>query len=71
MRQGQADNDVLTRLAADRQLGLGESELRRLVAEPLTFTGAALDQVRAVVRRVEQLTAAEPEAAGYRPGPIL
>ena len=71
MRRGQADNDVLTRLAADPELGVGVAVLGGLVAEPIGFTGAAVGQVEAVVRRIEELTAAEPEAAAYRPGPIL
>jgi adenylosuccinate lyase len=71
MRQGQAENDVFDRLAADRRLGLSEAQLASLVADPLTFTGAARDQVRSVVRRVEQVAAAHPEAAGYAPGAIL
>ncbi|MBD8868244.1 adenylosuccinate lyase [Nocardioides donggukensis] len=71
MRQGQTDNDVFARLAADDRLGLTERQLATLVAEPITFTGAAADQVQAVVRRVDELAARHPEAAGYVPGAIL
>jgi adenylosuccinate lyase len=71
MRQGQADNDVFDRLAADPRLGLTETQLASLVADPLTFTGAARAQVQAVVRRVEAVAAAHPEAAAYTPGAIL
>jgi adenylosuccinate lyase len=71
MRQGQAENDVLGRLAADPTLGLSQQQLAELVAEPLGFTGAAVDQVQAVVRRVEQVVAEDPDAAAYAPGPIL
>ncbi len=71
MRRGQPDNDVFARLAADPALGLTEGQLARLVAEPITFTGAAVAQVRSVVRRVEQLVQADPEAAPYTPGAIL
>jgi adenylosuccinate lyase len=71
MRQGQADNDVFARLAADPRLGLTEAQLASLVAEPITFTGAAVDQVEAVVRRVAELSARHPEAAAYSPGSIL
>ena len=53
------------------RLGLAADQLDALVAEPLTFTGAAVRQVDEVVRRVEQLVAANPEAARYRPAPIL
>ncbi|WP_345529580.1 adenylosuccinate lyase [Nocardioides endophyticus] len=71
MRRGQADNDVFARLAADPRLGLTEAQLASLVAEPITFTGAAVDQVQAVVRRVAEVTARHPEAAAYAPGSIL
>ena len=54
MREKGADrNDLFDRLAADERLGLTPPTWPRLVAEPLAFTGAAADQVDAVVRRVE------------------
>jgi adenylosuccinate lyase len=71
LRRGQAENDVFARLAADPRLGLTADQLASLVADPVTFTGAARDQVRSVVRRVEQVAAAHPEAAAYAPGEIL
>jgi len=71
MRRGQADNDVFARLAADPRLGLTEEQLAGLVAEPLTFTGAAVAQTRSVVARVEALAARHPDAAAYTPGAIL
>ena len=69
--KGAAHNDLFARLAADVRLGLTEADLASLVAAPLEFTGAAVDQVAAVVRRVEELTAADPAAARYTPGAIL
>ncbi|MGZ4451226.1 MAG: adenylosuccinate lyase, partial [Nocardioides sp.] len=71
MRQGQAGNDVFAKLAADTRLGLTAEQLASLVAEPITFTGAAVDQVEAVVRRVAELTARHPGPAAYSPGAIL
>ncbi|MBA2465960.1 MAG: adenylosuccinate lyase [Nocardioidaceae bacterium] len=71
MRQGQADNDVFERLAADERLGLTAAQLESLVTEPITFTGAAVEQVQAVVRRIEQVTSRYPDAATYTPGAIL
>src|SRR6478672_5958141 len=68
MRRGQAENDVFARLAADARLGLTAEQLTTLVAEPITFTGAAVDRV---VRRVADVTARHPEAAAYTPGAIL
>ncbi len=71
MRRGQAENDVFARLAADPALGMTEADLQALVAEPIAFTGAAVDQVRAVVRRVERLVEENPDEAAYTPGAIL
>jgi len=71
MRQGQQDNDLLDRLAGNETLGLSRADLDELLAEPITFTGASLDQVEAVVRRAVHLTTAEPDAAAYDPDAIL
>ncbi|WP_372736921.1 adenylosuccinate lyase, partial [Nocardioides sp.] len=71
MRQGRADNDVLARLAADDRLGLTAAQLESLVAEPITFTGAAVSQVQQVVRKVAAVTERYPDAAAYAPGSIL
>jgi adenylosuccinate lyase len=64
-------NDLFDRLAADSRLGLSAETLNGLLAEPLSFTGAAREQVAAVVRAVEAVLEAAPEAADYRPEPIL
>ena len=69
--QGTTDNDLLGRLAADDRLGLTRAQLDSVLAEPLTFTGAATRQVADVVRRVGDVVAQHPEAARYRPGDIL
>ncbi|WGX97590.1 adenylosuccinate lyase [Nocardioides sp. L-11A] len=71
MRQGQAENDVFAKLAADERLGLTEEQLQSLVADPITFTGAAVAQTQAVCRQVEAVVAAHPGAADYHPGAIL
>nr|WP_157544687.1 adenylosuccinate lyase [Nocardioides halotolerans] len=71
LRQGAADNDVLARLAADARLGLTEDQLDVLVAEPISFTGAAVAQTQEVVRRVAEVTSRHPEAAAYVPGSIV
>ncbi|WKN48175.1 adenylosuccinate lyase [Nocardioides sp. Arc9.136] len=71
MRRGQAENDVFARLAADPRLGLSADQLASLVAEPITFTGAAVAQVQEVVRRVAEVTERHPDAAAYAPGEIL
>ncbi len=71
MRAGQVDNDVFDRLAADSRLGLDRAAIDELVSEPIAFTGAAVDQVRDVVRRVAEVTDRYPEAATYAPGAIV
>ena len=71
MRQGLERNDLYDRLAADDRLGLDADQVEALVKEPLEFTGAAVAQVREVVRQVEAYVAEDPAAARYTPGAIL
>ena len=71
MRQGQVENDVFDRLARDERLGLRRDQITALVAEPIDFTGAAVAQVQAVCRAVEELVRRHPDAAAYAPGAIL
>ncbi len=71
MRQGQAENDVFAKLAADPRLALNREQIDSLAAEPLEFTGAARAQVQEVCRRIEALVAADPDTAAYSPGAIL
>ncbi|MDT4917876.1 MAG: adenylosuccinate lyase [Pseudonocardiales bacterium] len=69
--KGTDRNDLMDRLAADSRLGLSADELRGLLAEPMTFTGAARHQVAAVVSAVDAVLGTDPAAAGYQPEPIL
>ncbi len=71
LREGAEENDLLERLAADTRLGLAPSELADVLSEPLDFVGAAPEQVRSVVARIERVVASDPGAAAYRPGDIL
>ncbi|SEK56749.1 adenylosuccinate lyase [Streptacidiphilus jiangxiensis] len=71
MRQGVRENQLLDRLAADERIPLDRAGLDALLADKLSFTGAAAAQVGEVAARVEQITARYPEAAKYRPGAIL
>jgi adenylosuccinate lyase len=64
-------NDLVQRLAADPRLGVDVSELTSALARPLEFVGAAPEQVRAFVSKVEPIIARYPEAARYRPEPML
>ena len=68
---GAARNDLFARLAADERLGLSQTELEALLAEPLAFTGAATAQVAEVVATVAGVVAKHPDAAAYSPGDIL
>jgi adenylosuccinate lyase len=68
---GAPDNDLLDRLAADARLGLSRDELSALIAEPITFTGAARSQVDAVVGEIAEIVTAHAGAASYVPGAIL
>ena len=71
LREGADENDLLERLGADTRLGLDPSELADALSEPLDFVGAAPEQVRSVVARIEAVVASDPVAAAYRPGDIL
>ncbi|HWU31747.1 MAG TPA: adenylosuccinate lyase [Marmoricola sp.] len=71
MRQGLDRNDLYARLAADSRLGLTEEQIADLVKAPIEFTGAAVDQVRTVMAKVEKVLASDPAAAAYGPGEII
>ena len=71
MRETGAGNDLLDRLAADPRLPVDRAGLGALLADRLSFTGAATEQVAAVVAAVEAVVARYPDAASYRPGAIL
>ena len=68
---GQADNDLVDRLAADKRLPLDRDALEALLAQPISFTGDAARQVASMVAQVGELTRKYPDAAAYRPGAIL
>ena len=69
--EGAAGNDLLDRLAADDRLPLDRAALDGLVGEPLRFVGTAEAQVAAFVAQVAEVVARHPDAAAYRPEPIL
>jgi adenylosuccinate lyase len=71
MRETGAGNDLLDRLAADPRLPWDRAGLDALLADSLSFTGAATEQVAAVVTAVQAVVARYPDAATYRPGAIL
>jgi adenylosuccinate lyase len=69
--KGAERNDLFERLALDSRLSLSEADLDGLLAETISFTGAARAQVAAVVASVDVVLASEPAAAHYRPEAIL
>ena len=68
---GRTNNDLLNRLAADPRLGVTRAELEAVIAEPTELTGVAGRQVAALAEQIATIAAAHPEAAAYRPGPVL
>src|SRR5262245_50260812 len=69
--RGAGGATLLDRLAADPRLKLSRNQLDAALAEPLSFTGAATDQVATVVRRIQEVTKRYPKAATYEPEAIL
>ncbi len=69
--QGAAANDLLDRLAADERLRLDRAAIESLVGEPISFVGTAVAQVDAFVAQVADVVVRHPQAAAYRPEPIL
>jgi adenylosuccinate lyase len=63
--------DLVARLGADERLRLGPDVVAKLVSDPMEFTGAAGTQVDAVAARIAEIVSSHPEAAAYRPAPIL
>ncbi|WP_405782808.1 adenylosuccinate lyase [Streptomyces sp. NBC_00859] len=69
--QGAERNELLDKLAADARMPLDRAQLDTLMADKLSFTGAAGAQVAAVISRIDEITKQHPEAAAYTPGSIL
>jgi len=68
---GGAENDLLDRLASDPRLGVTRSELAAAIANPIELAGTAGRQVLVLAAEIESIANAHPEAAGYRPAPVL
>ena len=69
--QGREQNHLVKRLASDPRLGLSEAQLATALQEPLSFVGAAPEQVQAFVSRVQPIVERYPAAASYQPEPML
>ena len=70
-RAGQAENDLLQRLADDDRLPLDLSALQALLETGRSNVGAATSQIDQFTATVKVLCDKTPEAANYTPGSIL
>jgi adenylosuccinate lyase len=68
---GNHGKPMFERIADDPRIPLTGPQIDKLISTPLGFTGTATTQVATFVARVEVLQAANPQAASYRPGPVL
>jgi adenylosuccinate lyase len=68
---GRGENDLLDRLAADTRLGVTRDELAAAIANPIELAGTASQQVLVLASEIESIAKTHPEAAGYRPDPVL
>ncbi|WP_024332811.1 adenylosuccinate lyase [Gordonia hirsuta] len=71
MREEGRDPDLLDRLAADERIPLDRDGLEALIADKSAFAGAADAQVAQVIAAAAAWLEGEPDAAAYRPAPIL
>ena len=70
--QGAAGNDLLDRLAADPRLPLDRAALDALVGEPLELRGHRRGPgAEPSSTRSREVVARHPDAAAYRPEPLL
>jgi adenylosuccinate lyase len=70
MREGKPQ-DLISRLASEKELNLSEAELNNLLTEPLSFVGLAQQQVSDIAEKVAVIVKKYPQAASYSPSPIL
>ena len=66
-----AENDLAARLGDDPAFPLERPAIEAVLADPLRFLGDAPAQADAFAARVQALTKRFPDAATYRPEPIL
>lgn len=69
--RGEGGAELIDRLTSDGRLRLPRAQLEGLLADPLSFTGAAEAQVAAVVQRVGEIAKRYPAAAAYQAEAIL
>jgi adenylosuccinate lyase len=71
LRSGGGDEDLLTRLATDKRIGLGKKALQGILSENARFVGAAPHQVDAFLAEVKPLAKKHKGAVDYRPARLL
>jgi adenylosuccinate lyase len=71
LREGAAGNDLAERLAGDARLGLDRATIDAVLDDRVGFVGTAPHQVDTFVGQVAAIAADHPDAASYRPEPIL
>ncbi|MBP9749906.1 MAG: adenylosuccinate lyase [Candidatus Pacebacteria bacterium] len=71
MREHGDVNTMVSRLTADKGWPLNAKETGKAIGKPIDFIGLAERQVVQVVKSIEKLCKAHPEAAAYKPEPIL
>ena len=69
--EGLANNDLVARLAADPRIPLSADQLDALMQDPIAFVGDAPAGAMRFAQAVDGWTARFPEAARWRPAPIL
>ena len=65
--QGAERNELLDKLAADERMPLDRSQLDDLMADKLSFTGAAGAQISRVVSRIDEIAKQHPGRRRLRP----
>lgn len=69
--KGLGNNDLLDRLAEDKDLGVTKDQLEEAISQPIEFVGTAPQQIVEFASRVERIVKKYPEAAAYEPEEIL
>lgn len=71
LRGGAVGDDLVERLAADEELGLDRASLDAIMGDRAGLAGLASQQVEVFCGQVQTIVDAHPDAAHYRPHPIL
>jgi len=66
-RSGRSEPTLVDRLAADQRVPLDRAALQELIGDPLSFTGSALEQVRRVAARADEIVGRHAQAAEAAP----